>query len=161
MWVIPVHSLACRSVCLNRRQNDDQCDTGTVLHVEYEVDIADQTFVVAGAAELANRFADRELWRAWWPELNLSRTADRGSEGIRWSVTGRLIGTAEIWLEPWRDGVIVHWFVRVTRSDVKRPRDPGAVRGDLVRGHKRRIHMLKDELERTRPAGMPRTVASG
>lgn len=122
-----------------------------------ELDIADETFLVTDRVELAGRFADAGLWRSWWPELDLSVNEDRGEAGIRWDVRGRLSGTAEIWLEPWYDGVIVHWFVRA-RLDRG---SAAGLRSEMVRTHKRRIHRLKDELERTRAPGMPRDRASG
>ncbi len=121
------------------------------------MDIVDETFVVADRADLATRFANPGLWRSWWPELELSVDENRGAAGMRWHVHGRLTGTAEIWLEPWRDGVIVHWFVRARPASG----DAGRVRDTMIRAHKRRMHGLKDELERTRAPGMPRSRASG
>jgi hypothetical protein len=121
------------------------------------VDIADETFLVADRAELADRFADPALWQSWWPELELSVSEARGKAGICWQVRGRLVGTAEIWLEPWHDGVIVHWFVRARLGSG----DTKSLRDSMIRVHKRRIHQLKDELERTRAPGTPRDRASG
>ena len=116
------------------------------------VDLVDETFVVAAPEILAQRFADRSLWREWWPDLRLTVEADRGLEGVRWSVDGALVGAAEIWLEPWRDGVIVHWFVR---AEPRPPGDGRRLRHAYATLFKRRIHALKDELERGRPAGVP------
>lgn len=121
------------------------------------MDIADETFLVADRAGLAARFAEPALWRSWWPDLELSVSRDRGDAGIRWDVHGRLNGTAEIWLEPWHDGVIVHWFVRARLASGDAP----ALRDRMIRAHKRRIHRLKDELERTRAPGMPRAGRNG
>jgi len=132
-----------------------------VVAPEYfaDIDIADETFIVAAPAELATRFCEPALWREWWPALTLSVEQDRGVQGIRWSLHGRLTGRAEIWLEPWRDGVIVHLFVRAALDGSTR--DVSSLRQALVHGHKRRIHALKDQIERTRPAGMPRNSTSG
>lgn len=121
------------------------------------MDIADETFVVTDRAALATRFADPAVWRSWWPDLEMSVDEDRGDAGIRWHVHGRLSGTAEIWLEPWCDGVIVHWFVRARLASGDRAR----LRDAMIRAHKSRIHRLKDELERTRAPGTPRDRASG
>lgn len=121
------------------------------------MDIADATFVVTDRAGLAARFADPRLWRTWWPDLELSVGTDRGDAGIRWNVNGRLRGTAEIWLERWHDGVIVHWFVRAQLASG----DAAALGDRMIRAHKDRIHRLKDELERTRAPGMPRTHTNG
>jgi hypothetical protein len=76
------------------------------------VDLVDETFVVADRTLLARQISDPALWLEWWPDLRLSMVTDRGVDGIRWSVSGALSGTAEIWLEPWQDGVVVHWFLR-------------------------------------------------
>lgn len=129
-----------------------------------DIDIADETFLVTDRAGLAARLAEPGLWRSWWSELDLSISEDRGEAGMRWEVRGRLSGTAEIWLEPWRDGVIVHWFVRARlarRRAAGVGNEAAGLRNEMVRAHKRRIHRLKDELERTRAPGMPRDPASG
>src|SRR5664280_1545623 len=65
------------------------------------VDLADETFVVAALADVARRLHDPQLWRRWWPELELTLFQDRGERGLRWTVTGRLVGSSEVWLEPW------------------------------------------------------------
>lgn len=120
------------------------------------VDIADETFIVAAPAVLAAQFSDVRLWREWWPDLDLTVVRDRGVKGIRWSVAGALTGSAEIWLEPWHDGTIVHWFVRAdpVGRTVRTQRE-------YVTAHKRRVHRLKDELERDRPVGAPRRRSGG
>ncbi len=116
----------------------------------------DESFVVADVSELAARFAEPALWRAWWPELRLTVAQDRGNEGIRWTVTGALAGSAEIWLEPWRDGVIVHWFLRADPAPPRSARRMLRLREAYVRDYKRRVHALKDELEFGRPCGESR-----
>lgn len=117
------------------------------------VDLVDETFIVAERAKLAQRISDPALWLQWWPDLRLTVVTDRGPDGIRWSVAGALSGTAEIWLEPWRDGVIVHWFLR---ADALAGRDGERLRHRYATAFKRRIHAVKDDLERGRPAGLPR-----
>ncbi len=52
------------------------------------------------------------MWHPWWPELQLSIFMDRGDKGVRWSISGALVGSSEIWLEPFADGVIVHYYLR-------------------------------------------------
>lgn len=76
------------------------------------VDLVDETFIVVPPAALAAVVADRRRWRVWWPDLTLHIFMDRGESGIRWSITGALVGSAEIWLEPFGDGVIVHYYLR-------------------------------------------------
>lgn len=77
------------------------------------VQVADQTFVAARGAEVAEVLGQRTRWRQWWADLGLDVSDDRGDKGIRWSVTGALTGTMEVWLEPVpvMDGVIVHYFL--------------------------------------------------
>lgn len=76
------------------------------------VDLVDETFIVAPPAALVGVVSDRRRWRQWWPDLVLDVFMDRGEQGIRWSVTGALVGSCEIWLEPFGDGVIVHYYLR-------------------------------------------------
>lgn len=137
------------------------------------VDLVDETYVVAEPAVLATRFADPALWRAWWPELRLTVAQDRGAQGLHWRVAGALTGTSEVWLEPYGDGVIVHYYLRVdpTRpgSDTEPLRRPPArmrrLGRRLARRHtiewKRRVNALKDELEGSRPVGLPRAARPG
>ena len=137
------------------------------------VDLVDETFVVADRTLLARQISDPALWLEWWPDLRLSVVTDRGVDGIRWSVSGALSGTAEIWLEPWQDGVVVHWFLRAglpprgSRDTGLPPRgsrgsgslterECARLRHRYATAFKRRIHALKDDLERGRPAGLPR-----
>jgi hypothetical protein len=149
------------------------------------VDLVDETFVVADRRLLARQISDPALWLEWWPDLRLSVVTDRGVDGIRWSVSGALSGTAEIWLEPWQDGVVVHWFLRAGLPPPRGSRDTGLppprgsrdtglpprgsrrsgslterecarLRHRYATAFKRRIHALKDDLERGRPAGLPR-----
>ncbi|MGW5052475.1 polyketide cyclase / dehydrase and lipid transport [Actinokineospora sp. NPDC004072] len=77
-----------------------------------QVDVVDETFVVAPPAAVAAVFADPAAWRGFWPDLRPQVYADRGDEGIRWTVTGALTGTMEVWLEPVLDGTLLHYFLR-------------------------------------------------
>ena len=77
------------------------------------LDISCDDLVVADPAYVAERLGADTLWREWWPELTLTAAERRGEEGVRWAVTGAAIGTAEWWLESVRDGVVVHWYLRV------------------------------------------------
>ncbi|TDD96873.1 polyketide cyclase / dehydrase and lipid transport [Jiangella asiatica] len=122
------------------------------------IDLMDDTFVVAARTELATYFRDPQVWRAWWPALRLAVAQDRGLEGVRWTVAGELTGTAEIWLERWRDGAVVHWFLRAEPSTSVA--SPGRLRHRYTREYKARVHELKDLLEHGRPAGAPRLPAA-
>ena len=136
------------------------------------VDLMDETFVVADASVLAARLREPGLVRRAWPGLDLVVFMDRGDAGIRWSITGDLVGSCEIWLEPYGDGVIVHYFLRADptrrgsrtepRAGAPRKLQREAVR--IGREHATRwkavLHALKDELEAGRAPGEP-SVSSG
>jgi hypothetical protein len=131
------------------------------------VDLIDETFVVAPPAALAARLRRPELWREWWPALDLVVFQDRGQQGVRWTVTGALVGTSEIWLEPVGDGTLVHYYLRADptrRGSATEPVEgPPARLARLAqrvgRAHavavKARVNALKDEMERGREPGMP------
>lgn len=94
---------------------------------------------------------------------------DRGLEGIRWTVTGALVGSAEIWLEAFSDGVIVHYYLRAdptipgsrteSRDFTASPRaqrELATMRARHATRWKQTVWALKDELEAGRSTGMPR-----
>jgi hypothetical protein len=83
-----------------------------MLHLVPAVDVIDETFLAVPASSVAAAFADHRAWRRFWPDLDLSVYADRGAEGVRWTVRGALVGTMEVWLEPMLDGTILHYFLR-------------------------------------------------
>ncbi|MBJ7323307.1 MAG: polyketide cyclase / dehydrase and lipid transport [Rhodococcus sp.] len=122
------------------------------------IQVADQTFVAAPGAAVAQAFVSPERWRRWWPDLSLTVTEDRGEKGIRWSVRGGVVGTMELWLEPVLDGVIVHYFLHA---------EPASASESATEQHARRVagramtFELKRELEAGRSAGeAPHHVAS-
>jgi hypothetical protein len=120
------------------------------------VDLVDDTYLACAPHLAAQVVADERRWDVWWPDLRLTTTRDRGPKGRQWAVRGALVGTMEIWLEPWWDGVILHLYLR---ADPARPRpvdedaDAGgwAARQRQRRAQqwKRHVHRLKDELEDT------------
>ncbi|QIS19067.1 polyketide cyclase / dehydrase and lipid transport [Nocardia terpenica] len=119
------------------------------------IQVADQTFVVASGSAVAEVLADRARWRRWWPDLTLEVREDRADKGIRWTVSGGLTGTMEVWLEPCLDGVILHYFLHA---------EPRAARlspqGLLAANRARRAagktmsFEVKARLEAGRPAGV-------
>lgn len=124
------------------------------------IQIADETFVAADPAQVGQAVADRADWRRWWPDLRLTVAEDRGAQGHRWSVTGALTGTMEIWLQPMLDGVVLHYFLHAEPS--------GASAWQLARmnlpkiTHRYRVagksvaFELKQRLEAARPVGVSR-----
>lgn len=121
------------------------------------LDLADETFVVADRAEIAARLADPGLWAAWWPDLALTLTCDRGPSGLHWTVAGALHGSAEIWLEPVRDGTVVHFFLRAQPTGGGDERRVERLAARYAVAFKRRVNALKDDLEAGREPGVPRT----
>lgn len=130
------------------------------------VDLVDETFIVVPPARLAAVVAERRRWQAWWPDLTLEIFMDRGDQGLRWSVTGALVGSAEVWVEPFGDGAILHYYLR---ADPTAPRTatqarslPDSPRGRRAADRLRRRHalrwkasvwQLKREMERDRVPG--------
>lgn len=84
------------------------------------IDVLDSTWIKARAATVGAVIADPGNWRRWWPGLDLHADELRGEQGVRWTVRGvaehpdlALRGSAEIWLQPADDGVIVHFFLKL------------------------------------------------
>jgi hypothetical protein len=83
------------------------------------IDVVDSTWFAARPAVLAAIVAEPGNWRRWWPQLGLEVDEWRGDKGVRWSVISAgggaqsLCGSAEVWLEPMFDGVVVHFFLRL------------------------------------------------
>jgi hypothetical protein len=128
------------------------------------VDLMDETFVVATPQAVADALHDPGLWRSWWPDLELVVEKDRGSAGLHFSVTGALVGTGELWLEAFGDGVIVHVFLRADPTMPGSDTRPAALSLQATWREarhrawqtKRGMGLLKDRLEGDRPAGEPR-----
>lgn len=118
--------------------------------------VADETFIVADPADIARIAADERSWRRWWPDLELRVTQERGVKGLRWAVRGAVVGRMEIWLEPFADGAILHYFLWIDEPG------PGAdpTLRRRVRDWKGHVHRLKDQLEEGREPGCPRRTAS-
>jgi len=77
------------------------------------VDLIDESFIVATPAAVAAAVQDRGFWTRLWPGLRLTPVDDRGEQGVRWACAGVLAGSAEVWLEAYGDGVIMHCYLRV------------------------------------------------
>jgi hypothetical protein len=121
-------------------------------------DLVDETFVVAAVGDVAAAVQDSARWPEWWPDLRLSVFQDRGEHGIRWNLAGALAGSMEIWLEPFGDGVIVHYYLRADPPPGRSFSARAAQREHRRRARqaKRLFWRLKDELERNRLPGLPR-----
>ena len=124
------------------------------------IQIADETFVAADPVDVGKAIADPARWRRWWPDLRLAVVEDRGPAGQRWTVTGAVNGTMEVWLEPVLDGVVLHYFLHAEPSGVAAWQ---LAKMNLAKmNHERRIagkemaFEVKRMLEAARPLGMPR-----
>ena len=124
----------------------------------HSVQIADETFVAADPARVGAAIGDPANWRRWWPDLRLQVIEDRADKGMRWSVTGPLTGTMEIWLEPSLDGVVLHYFLHAEPSGVAAWQLARMNLGKIT--HRRRVagkkmaFEVKTTLERSRPVGV-------
>ena len=116
-----------------------------------QLDLVDETFVVAAPAAVAAVVRDPARWPGWWPDLRLGVFQARGDAGARWNVRGALNGSMEVWLEPYGDGVLVHHYVRC--DPVGRDRITPRERSTRERHAKRLFWALKDELEGDRAPG--------
>ncbi len=126
------------------------------------VDLADDTFVVADPERLARRLTTSRFWRTCWPSVRLEPYHDRGVEGMRWYVRGEFIGTAELWLEPYRDGTVVHVFLRADPARGPLPeRRLTRVRRELAVAVKSAMFAVKDEVEADRAVGVGRQPLPG
>jgi hypothetical protein len=126
----------------------------------HSIQVADQTFVTADPADVGRAVSDAVSWRRWWPDLRLEVVEDRHDKGIRWTVTGAVTGTMEVWLEPMLDGVILNYFLHAEPAGAAAWQ---LARMDLARiTHRRRVagkqmaFEVKTALERTRPVGASR-----
>jgi hypothetical protein len=133
------------------------------VEVVPQLDLIDETFVVACPGTVAALLHDPGRWRQWWPDLRLSVSQDRAEQGIRWQVTGVLAGSVlagsmEVWLEQFADGVIVHYYLRADPpgGPLASPRQAVRAVRRLQRHAKRVFWLVKDELEGARRPGVPR-----
>lgn len=126
------------------------------------IQVADETFVAASPVAVGEVVGDRASWRRWFPDLMLDVVEDRADKGVRWTVTGSLTGTMEIWLEPVLDGVVLHYFLHAEPTGAQ-PEQlakmdlPAMVHRRRVAG-KRMAFEVKDVLEADRPVGVAPTV---
>jgi hypothetical protein len=124
-----------------------------------QVDIADDTWIAASRDRVAGTVADPANWRRWWPDLELAVDELRGPLGVRWfvrpSAASPSTGSMEVWLEPCRDGVLLHYFLRLALPERRGPFGRSVQRVAL--GHRRRAKRIfwavKDDLEGRIAAG--------
>ncbi len=122
------------------------------------VDLVDETYVRAPIAALATVVHDTTRWAGWWPDLVPAVFMDRADAGIRWNVTGALVGSMEVWLEEYAQplaGVLLHFYLRADPTVAGSATETAALAGPAAAAHtrrwatasKRNFWALKDELE--------------
>jgi hypothetical protein len=123
------------------------------------IQVADETFVAAQGAAVADILSGPNNWRRWWPDLTLDVREDRGDKGIRWSVAGALAGTMEVWLQPSLDGVILHYLLHAEPQPAGRMSARELLAANRVRrvAGKNMSFEVKARLEAGRPAGVAPT----
>ncbi|HEY2762623.1 MAG TPA: polyketide cyclase / dehydrase and lipid transport [Pseudonocardiaceae bacterium] len=137
------------------------------------VDVSDETWFAVPARVLAAVFAPPRSWPRIWPDLQLEVFADRGEQGMRWTVTGALVGSMEVWLEALGpgpvsaagsgagSGTVLHYYLRADLAGPDgaarpvTPRRAGAEAAWRHRAAKRFALTLKRRLEAGRAPGEP------
>lgn len=121
------------------------------------IDVIDVMYVVAAREVVRERFCDEAQWATWFPDLTLTASEARGPKGVRWNVTGALVGTAEVWLAEYGDGTIVHTYVRA--EPAKRVGGSRRTQAWATRGYalplKAHLLVVKLALEAGRELGTP------
>ena len=122
------------------------------------IDVVDESFIRVRREMVAAVVAER--WPSWWSNVSLEVYMDRGVQGMRWTVTGEMVGSSEIWLEEQAPGVVVHYYLRAEptvpgTTATARPMATNrrarsqidAMRRRHVLAWKQIVWALKDELE--------------
>ena len=125
-----------------------------------QIHLIDEAWIDAPVRTVSAVVADCANWRRWWPWLDLTVTRDRKLKGIQWvarsgAVSRRfgrslpaLAGTVEIWLEPYRDGVILHHYLRLDPVDGRLSDRAAQAWTKRFAWHAKRVFwQLKDDLE--------------
>ena len=144
----------------------------------------DEFFIDAPPARVLDELAGAERIRAWWPGARATGRGDRleirapafgrlgtpvrfegrldglrPGEGLTWWLErGEIRGRGEWWLEAFKDGTIVHYYLDVERGDRGRARRLSTA----VRRHRwavrRGVNALKDLLEGRRQPSRDRML---
>lgn len=126
------------------------------------LDVVDETFVVAPGKALKS-LCDEATWARWFPRISLTCDEDRGALGKRWTVTGELVGSAEVWLQQYADGTIVHVYLRVgwARPLAGPSREEARFRACYALPLKAHVVALKDACEVGRRPGETAPIETG
>lgn len=91
------------------------------------VHVADETWIAASPARVGEAVADPARWEQFWPGLTPRLVEARGVEGVRLAVeeppgehTRGWHGTAELYVHPEFEGVLLFQFLRLDPSPGRR-----------------------------------------
>ncbi|MDQ3484752.1 MAG: polyketide cyclase / dehydrase and lipid transport [Actinomycetota bacterium] len=122
------------------------------------IDIIDEMYVVEARDVVRERCCDEGQWAIWFPDLTLGGIGGPGPKGVRWDVSGALVGTVEVWLEEYGDSTIVHTYVRA--EPAKRVGDSRRTQTWATRRYalplKAHLLAVKFAMEAGRELGTPR-----
>ncbi|MGH1562633.1 hypothetical protein [Mumia sp. DW29H23] len=120
------------------------------------VDVIDQTYAAVPPRPLREVLCAESAWAAVLPGLELRCFEDRGDRGKRWSVSGALEGTAEVWLEATAEGTIVHVFLQADPVPAAPSRRAARrIDRDYRERLKRWVTQVRDTLDVGRAVGEP------
>ncbi len=77
------------------------------------IEIRDEVVIVVSRGTVATVIAQRSRWRTWWPRSRATVVVDHGAEGMRWALTGEMVGSTQITLVDEADGVRVRYAMSV------------------------------------------------
>ena len=121
-----------------------------------QVHLIDETWIDAPPETVSVAVREPANWPRWWPYLRLAVTRDRGLKGVQFAASPApsdgwpaLAGTVEIWLEPFKSGVILHHYLRLAPAGDRSLSGRVARRVTRQAGwHAKQVFWrLKDELE--------------
>jgi hypothetical protein len=125
------------------------------------LDVVDETFLAVPPEVVVAEFADPSRWPRLWPDLQLEVMTDRGTQGMRWTVQGALVGSMEVWLEPVLDGTLLHYYLRADPAGPDGAPRPAPPRAAAAEGSRRQraakaiAFACKQRLEAGREPGEP------
>jgi hypothetical protein len=154
----------CPSLLPGPKPTCHPCHSGPMA----DVDLVDETFIAARRDVVAAALrAGEGVFARWWPDLTLVVFMDRGDAGVRWSMTGALVGSCEIWLEEVLDGTLLHYYLRGAPTDrtgrLPEPlpdtaagwRAAASLRSERATAWKKIVWRFKDDIEGERLSGEP------
>ena len=123
----------------------------------HPIQIADLAYLPVPADDIALVIANSAEWPRWFPNLRLTVTENRGPLGLRWTATGAVDGTSEIWLESVAEGTNLHYFLHAAPSGTGSPATQAKRAASLTTFYRFRfkdlVNELRQLLDSDRPAG--------